>query len=922
MLPITPVPQPHPPGRRPSSASRPPMSSSSRYHAPDAPPQGETARNTPMKRPGQGHVGRPIDVDTNFFRLRAPNLARIFQYCVFIEALRVPEPNPGGAHRGCGGRGRGEDELRKKWVDISPASLIDFNRDVFHYFCHHNIGSNTLLAYDGRKTAYAASEIPPSIDCGIKGNEDARFSVVVDRDGVVRDVGKGDEDRSETMYVRIKKVTTIDCRPVLKNDQHDVLESSSALAAIDTVLSCGPLKEHVQVGRSFFHPQGAKSLRGGVEAWRGFYQSARLSQNGLLINMDESRTPFWSCGGRPLSALLDEMNMRVSTSDPVGNKRVARLLAGLKVRADHNKITYRVHGFSDKGADEITFHDEQMGRMVSVREYFYHKYKCRLQDGAAPCVVTNPRKKTLLPLEILYVVPRQRVVKGMTPEQTANMIRAAATKPRDRRSGALAAIRRVNHKEDPVCRNFNITVDRDAVSLRARVLPAPAIQYDSGVDKPVFGQWDRSHRHRLYLGAPLLTWCVLNLTRARDDVIKRFVDRLIGKAREMGMDSTRRVEIYHANNRPVESALRNIHADFQDPRTHVDGYPLQLILIIKWKQDTETYNTIKRVCDVELGVVTQVMLEKHLVQKRPNDSYCGNLILKINAKLGGTNTKVQPYDTRNTDMVNVPFLRERHIVLGADVTHPASGGSRPSVAALVGTRDANGSQFSSSIRNMPPRQELMTEMGEMFSEVYYQWYHNYPPDMRGHAKSIIMFRDGVSEGQFEQVMDHELDGIRRACHKIDKSFNPKITYIIVTKRHHARFFPRNQRDAEKSGNIPAGTVVDTDVVSSQYYDFYLNSHSGIQGTSRPSKYTVLVDENHIPVDALQGYIFRLAHAYARCNRSVSIVNSAYYAHLLAFRGRAYLEDDSDASSSHRSDQSNNITKVDPHQSLRRHLYYI
>lgn len=156
-----------------------------------------------------------------------------------------------------------------------------------------------------------------------------------------------------------------------------------------------------------------------------------------------------------------------------------------------------------------------------------------------------------------------------------------------------------------------------------------------------------------------------------------------------------------------------------------------------------------------------------------------------------------------------------------------------------------------------------------------------------------MFRDGVSEGQYQQVMDHEVSAIRRACREKCK-INPKITYVIVTKRHHARFFGTRRtshRDLDRNKNIVAGTVIDTDITSSNFYDFFLNSHAGIQGTNRPSKYTVLIDENFVTADQLQNYIFSLSHGFARCTRSVSMVNSAYYAHVLAARGRTWLDDD-------------------------------
>lgn len=82
-----------------------------------------------------------------------------------------------------------------------------------------------------------------------------------------------------------------------------------------------------------------------------------------------------------------------------------------------------------------------------------------------------------------------------------------------------------------------------------------------------------------------------------------------------------------------------------------------------------------------------------------------------------------------------------------------------------------------------------------------------------------------------------------ACAKVGINPAPKITILVVGKRHHVRFFPMTQNEADKSGNCPAGTVVDTDVTNPAEFDFYLQSHGGLLGTSRPSHYNVLLDEN-------------------------------------------------------------------------------
>jgi eukaryotic translation initiation factor 2C len=57
------------------------------------------------------------------------------------------------------------------------------------------------------------------------------------------------------------------------------------------------------------------------------------------------------------------------------------------------------------------------------------------------------------------------------------------------------------------------------------------------------------------------------------------------------------------------------------------------------------------------------------------------------------------------------------------------------------------------------------------------------------------------------------------------------------------FFPTSDFDADRSGNCPAGTVIDTKVVSPVEFDYYLFGHAGLLGTSRPAHCNVLFDEN-------------------------------------------------------------------------------
>ena len=99
---------------------------------------------------------------------------------------------------------------------------------------------------------------------------------------------------------------------------------------------------------------------------------------------------------------------------------------------------------------------------------------------------------------------------------------------------------------------------------------------------------------------------------------------------------------------------------------------------------------------------------------------------------------------------------------------------------------------------------------------------------------------------FFQVLNHELRAIREACVKLELGYQPGITFIVVQKRHHTRLFCADKRDQMgRSGNIPAGTTVDQIITHPTEFDFYLCSHAGIQGTSRPSHYHVLWDDNRL-----------------------------------------------------------------------------
>uniref|UniRef100_A0A3Q7II82 Piwi domain-containing protein n=1 Tax=Solanum lycopersicum TaxID=4081 RepID=A0A3Q7II82_SOLLC len=63
---------------------------------------------------------------------------------------------------------------------------------------------------------------------------------------------------------------------------------------------------------------------------------------------------------------------------------------------------------------------------------------------------------------------------------------------------------------------------------------------------------------------------------------------------------------------------------------------LDLLVVILLDNNGSLYGDLKRICETELGVVSQCCLTKHVFKM--SKQYLANLALKINVKVGGRNS--------------------------------------------------------------------------------------------------------------------------------------------------------------------------------------------------------------------------------------------------------------------------------------------
>ncbi|KAF7632951.1 hypothetical protein Mgra_00007654 [Meloidogyne graminicola] len=802
------------------------------------------------QRPNHGTEGRPILLRANHFKVTNSG-GYVHFYAVEIQPDKCP---------------------RK------------VNREIINRM----VESCTLFAgfkpvYDGKKNLYTKEALP-------FGQERIELEVVM----------PGDSSIERKFRVALKLV----CRVSLQALE-DAMEGKikqippESVQAMDVILRHLPSMTYTPVGRSFFSAPplniGAQhsvdergGLGGGREVWFGFHQSVRPSQWKMMLNIDVSATAFYrnmpviNFMADVLELPIQALNERKNLSDPQ-RIRFTKEIRGLKIEINHcgqMRRKYRVCNVTRKPAQTQTFPlllEDGTSIDCTVLKYFNEKYNLPLKYPHLPCLqVGQEAKHTYLPLEVCEIVSGQRCIKKLSDIQTSTMIKVTARNAPDREKEISALVKRADFVHDPFAQEFGISITPNMTEVKGRVLSAPKLLYggrNKATALPNQGVWDMRGK-QFHTGIIVKTWaiaCFAQQNHVRESDLKSFTAHLQKISADAGMP---------IQGQPVFCKY-SLGVDQVEPMFKFlkQTYPgLQLVCVVL-PGKTPVYAEVKRVGDTVLGIATQCVQAKNVTKTTPQT--LSNLCLKMNVKLGGVNSILLP-------CVRPRIFNEPIIFLGADITHPPAGDSRkPSIAGVVGSMDAHPSRYAATVRVQQHRHEIISELTFMVRELLIQFYKN----TRFKPTRIIVYRDGVSEGQFLNVLQSELRSMREACMMLEKGYQPGITFIALQKRHHTRLFAVEKKDqCGKAFNIPPGTTVDVGITHPTEFDFYLCSHAGIQGTSRPSHYHVLWDDNNLSADDLQQLTYQLCHTYVRCTRSVSVPAPAYYAHLVAFRARYHLVD--------------------------------
>jgi hypothetical protein len=741
-------------------------------------------------RPAYGKAGKPIVLRTNFFELKLPKADQLFhRYDVSFD------PDSKGDQKASD---KISNRKKKRYLELLLQDPIFGNHCATDY--SSIIISNQPLDLSG-KTFQRFTIVR------WERYEDT-FSATASDESTGRQ--KALQRRTTVLEVKFGQIYTV-------NELFNFIQSSQpgatytalkdVVQAMNIVFARAPNFDSriAKAGQNKFYPfhdkyigkhnlEQAYDLGQGLQALRGAYSSIRMGPSRVLVNINVATGAFFNEG-----LLSDLMAVIIPHPGDRQNsfslKQMEKLLTGLRVITGHTKLEekpqksekeakgtevktmqklHSIYSLARKprlggNSREVKFPltDEGTGKkqMISVEQYFKSHHNIQLNDPLAPVVnVGSAQDPVYLPPELCYVHGGQPAKTVLSPAQTAGMIKFAARPPNlnaESIEGPSLEIFQVsNANKEQSIEQFGLQVVTQMLTVPARVLPSVPITFKQPVI-PRNGQWNLRDV-KFHRGARMGKFSGLEIrAENRRPQTANFGDTFALVAAEltrygMQIDET----LPPGNFLTIKSP--NISKHWSEIAFQVDK-ALEILAKkgIKWllvsipEQNGFLYSAIKTPADTKYGIQTVVIQDKNAAkinQKQGqwagrNDlALVGNLALKFCGKAGGT--------CWTLDSSGLALIDNDTMVVGLDVTHPSPSSRRtaPSVVAIVASVDRELSSWPGALRLQKGRQEMVDDLTELMIERLRLWQRKHENQL---PKKIIVFRDGVSEGQFSQVLNIE-----------------------------------------------------------------------------------------------------------------------------------------------------------------------
>uniref|UniRef100_A0A8C9X020 Piwi-like RNA-mediated gene silencing 1 n=1 Tax=Sander lucioperca TaxID=283035 RepID=A0A8C9X020_SANLU len=610
-----------------------------------------------------------------------------------------------------------------------------------------------------------------------------------------------------------------------------------------------------QIGRNYYNPKDPLNIpQHRLTIWPGYTTTILRYESSIMLCTDVSHKVLRS------ETVLDFMaNLR----QKCGNQRFPEIctkeLVGLIVLTKYNNKTYRIDDIAWDHTPNNTF--TRGDKDISFKNYYKTQYNLDITDGNQVLLVSHVKKAMGPsggpPPGPAMLIPELCYLTGLTDKMRAdyNIMKDLNThtklEPEQREVRLNRFVSNIHTNTDAQAEldKWGLNFDKQLLHLTGRVLPAERIfQGPKSVEHSWAADWSKEMRGMPLISSPPLENWLMLYTRRNGNEAQSLLQTLNRVSGPLGF----RMQRYEDHQESLVRALQ------QNVGPHT-----QMVVVVLPSNRKDKYDSVKKYLCVDCPVPSQCVVSRTISKPQTLMTVATKIALQMACKMGG-------------ELWSVEIPLKQLMIVGIDCYHDTLAGKR-SIGALVASLNQGMSRWFSKCVLQHKGQEIMDGLKMALTALKaYLKFNNCLPSR------IIVYRDGVGDGQLHSVVSYEvsqiMDSIKTARAETSNAKSSGLD-VVVKKRISSRFFAHING---KVTNPPPGTIVDSEVTRPEWYDFYIVSQAVRSGSVSPTHYNVVYDTSGLKPDHMQRLTYKLCHMYFNWQGIIRVPAPCQYAHKLAF----------------------------------------
>ena len=650
----------------------------------------------------------------------------------------------------------------------------------------------------------------------------------------------------------------VDCRDINKKTKDNIKIKSFIENIIKNIMMANNYMVRFDKGSFFDYHNTAKLGNNGTQIWSGYSTAVTITESGLFLRVNDKNKLIT---GKTVYDKFEEFRRRNGNIRSEESRRaITDYLKGKVVIAGYGNFrAYRIGEISfDRDINNTVFEIEKEGKKESlnIKTYYKRQYNIDIKHEDQPLIIEEvPRNRRDDENKVVrYLIPELCFLTGideLDERDRAEIITKSKFQPNEKVKKIETGFsylknsnkKKIKKKEkevelrspNEIRMEWGINIGENFVEVEAQCIPIPELEFGGKTEVPQI----KNGRFR-----PQKDFKPVNFNQHNCMLIT--FDNLVGLAK--------------GDCQQMEIAGKNLGVQFKFPKlekihnkreeellndlrkiNYNDGK--QIAIVVLDRTTKNLYPTIKNFLYTQGGLTSQFMLHDENPRggkKKQNLSYYSAVLNQMVVKVKG-----ELFRIKFTDKI----ASNPSMIIGIDTTMTKEGKKYVLSASFNRNFNKFYTDFKVEKNNENALDYLIKSALNHFSKVN----NTFLP------KTIIIYRQGGNEKQTEKIMKFELPKIIKCLEEYKKDYKPKLTIFGVNKKTDLKFFERSNGGYR---NLPAGTVIDKEVISPEVFEFYLQCPEVERGTGSPVHFLCLYNNNdELTINDFEEITYRQSYYY-------------------------------------------------------------